>query len=45
VVLEVVAQIALHTHLLNRQVSPIDQVLLDKHFLRKHGAHSYYGQD
>jgi hypothetical protein len=23
---------------------PIPRVLLDKHFLRKHGPHAYYGQ-
>lgn len=25
-------------------VPAIDQYLLDKHFLRKHGVHAYYGQ-
>ncbi|NLI60740.1 MAG: L-ribulose-5-phosphate 4-epimerase, partial [Clostridiales bacterium] len=25
-------------------IGPMDQVLLDKHFLRKHGANAYYGQ-
>lgn len=26
-------------------MEPIQQVLLDKHFKRKHGPHAYYGQD
>jgi L-ribulose-5-phosphate 4-epimerase len=29
---------------LNPHAPPIPQVLLDKHFLRKHGAAAYYGQ-
>ena len=44
VVLEEVAKMALNTFLLNPQVQPIDQYLLDKHYLRKHGANAYYGQ-
>lgn len=44
VVLEEVAKIAFHTLLLMPGIGPIDQVLLDKHFLRKHGANAYYGQ-
>lgn len=44
VVLEEVAKMALHTYQLNLQVQEIDQFLLDKHYLRKHGAHAYYGQ-
>lgn len=43
VVLEQVAKMAHHTYAL-KDVSPIDQVLLDKHFLRKHGEGAYYGQ-
>jgi len=45
VVLEEIAKTALHTCILNREIEPIDQVLLDKHFLRKHGKDAYYGQD
>lgn len=45
IVLESVARMALHTYALNRDARPIDQELLDKHFLRKHGATAYYGQD
>lgn len=44
VVLEEVAKMALHTHQLNPDVRPMSQNLLDKHYLRKHGADAYYGQ-
>ncbi|NOU95547.1 L-ribulose-5-phosphate 4-epimerase [Paenibacillus sp. LMG 31456] len=44
VVLEEVAKIALHTFNLNQTIEPMDQTLLDRHFLRKHGANAYYGQ-
>jgi len=44
IVLEEVAKMALHTLQLNQHVEPIDQFLLDKHYLRKHGANAYYGQ-
>jgi len=44
VVLEEVAELAWRTSLLNPGISPIPQVLLDKHFLRKHGPDAYYGQ-
>ncbi|MBO1512549.1 L-ribulose-5-phosphate 4-epimerase [Metabacillus bambusae] len=44
VVLEEVAKMALHTYQLNPGINPIDQFLLDKHYLRKHGANAYYGQ-
>jgi len=42
--LEEVAQMALATVALNPVVQPLDSVLLDKHFLRKHGTNAYYGQ-
>jgi len=42
--LEEVAQMALATVALNPSVKPLDAVLLDKHFLRKHGTNAYYGQ-
>lgn len=45
VVLEEVAKMALHTFQLNPQIEAIDQFLLDKHYLRKHGANAYYGQN
>src|SRR5690606_7007132 len=44
IVLESVARMALQTYLINPGARPIDRVLLDKHFLRKHGAGAYYGQ-
>lgn len=44
VVLEFAAKMAVHTLALNPAAKPIPQVLLDKHFLRKHGAKAYYGQ-
>jgi len=43
VVLEEVAKMTFRSLQLNPQAS-IDQVLLDKHFLRKHGKDAYYGQ-
>jgi L-ribulose-5-phosphate 4-epimerase len=45
VVLEEVARMALYTRLLAPQRGPIDQHLLDRHYLRKHGRHATYGQD
>lgn len=44
VVLEEVAKMTLQTNQLNPGVRPISQHLLDKHYLRKHGANAYYGQ-
>lgn len=44
VVLEEVAKMAIHTVQLNPQITPIDQFLLNKHYLRKHGENAYYGQ-
>lgn len=42
--LEIVAEMARKAMQLNPQAAPIPQHLLDKHFLRKHGANAYYGQ-
>ncbi|MGH4141193.1 L-ribulose-5-phosphate 4-epimerase [Clostridium sp.] len=44
VVLEEVAKMAYNTCQLQPDIKAIDQALLDKHFLRKHGANAYYGQ-
>lgn len=44
VVLEEVAKMALNSKLINNTLESMDQVLLDKHFLRKHGKNAYYGQ-
>jgi L-ribulose-5-phosphate 4-epimerase len=45
VVLEEVAKMALHTCSMNPAIEAMDQTLLDKHFLRKHGENAYYGQN
>lgn len=45
VVLEEVACMAWQNLLLNRAQPAMQQELLDKHYLRKHGEHAYYGQD
>jgi len=42
--LEIVAEMARHTLHLTPDMPPIPKALLDKHFLRKHGAGAYYGQ-
>ena len=44
VVLEQVADMALKAILLRPEPEPISQILLDKHYLRKHGKNAYYGQ-
>jgi len=44
VVLEEVAMMAIQGRILNPDMQPISQTLLDKHFLRKHGTNAYYGQ-
>jgi L-ribulose-5-phosphate 4-epimerase len=43
VTLEEIARMAFYTLLLGRK-EPVDQVLLDKHYSRKHGNDAYYGQ-
>ena len=44
VVLEEVAFMNFHTLMLEPSISAMQQELLDKHYLRKHGANAYYGQ-
>jgi len=44
VVLEEVAKMGIHALNLNPNLTPIKQSILDKHYLRKHGANAYYGQ-
>lgn len=44
VVLEEVARMALGTVMINPNQNEISRVLLDKHYLRKHGKNAYYGQ-
>jgi L-ribulose-5-phosphate 4-epimerase len=42
--LEIVAEMSFKALLLNPAAAPVPAELLDKHFLRKHGANAYYGQ-
>lgn len=45
VVMEEVAMMAWHNKALSgNTIAPMQQELLDKHYLRKHGANAYYGQ-
>lgn len=44
VVMEHVAKMAYQNVLLESSIKNIDQTLLNKHFLRKHGRNAYYGQ-
>ncbi|CVI69140.1 L-ribulose-5-phosphate 4-epimerase UlaF [Clostridiales bacterium CHKCI001] len=44
VVLEEVAKMAAHCEMINKNVEPAPQELMDKHYYRKHGANAYYGQ-
>ncbi len=44
VVLEELAFMAFHTESLNPNAVAMQQELLDKHYLRKHGKNAYYGQ-
>lgn len=43
-VLEEVSKMAFRTESINNSAKAIDEVLLDKHYLRKHGSNAYYGQ-
>lgn len=45
VVMEEVAFMNIQTMMLNPNIQPMQQELLDKHYLRKHGANAYYGQN
>lgn len=44
-VLEYIAKMAYQTELINKDVKPAPQHLMDKHYFRKHGAGAYYGQN
>ena len=44
VVMEEVAFMDYHALMLNPEHRDMQQTLLDKHYLRKHGANAYYGQ-
>jgi len=43
-VLEFIARLNSETLQINPRIKPMQPVLLDKHFLRKHGPGAYYGQ-
>lgn len=45
VVLEELCFMAWHTLMLEPGLPPMQKQLLDKHYLRKHGANAYYGQE
>jgi len=45
VVMEEVAKMTFRSLVLSPDKGSMDQVLLDKHFLRKHGKNAYYGQN
>lgn len=44
VVLEEIAFMNFHAMQLTPEIQPMQQELLDKHYLRKHGTNAYYGQ-
>jgi L-ribulose-5-phosphate 4-epimerase len=44
VVMEEVAFLDFHSMMLEPRLTPMQQELLDKHYLRKHGEKAYYGQ-
>jgi len=44
VALEAVAKMSYGAHMLNESAGPMPHYLLDKHYTRKHGPKSYYGQ-
>lgn len=43
-VMETVAEMNYHAEMLDPQLPDMQQALLDKHYLRKHGKNAYYGQ-
>ena len=45
VILEQVARVAYRTIGINHEAQEISSALYDRHFLRKHGANAYYGQE
>lgn len=45
IMLEYLCKMAFLTYVLRGKLESIPQVLIDKHFFRKHGAHAYYGQE
>lgn len=45
VVLEECAMMAMFSYMLTPNLGPMDPILLNKHFSRKHGKNAYYGQN
>ena len=45
VVMEEVAFMDWHAMMINPELVPMQQTLIDKHYLRKHGKNAYYGQN
>jgi L-ribulose-5-phosphate 4-epimerase len=45
IALEAVAEMAIGTWLIDRQASPLESYILEKHYRRKHGPAAYYGQE
>ena len=43
-ILERIAEMSFGTLQLNQDCNPLEQYILDKHYKRKHGPNSYYGQ-
>lgn len=44
IALEAVAKMAIGTYMINEELPDLEDYILNKHFLRKHGPLSYYGQ-
>ena len=44
-VMETVAEMNYHAEMLFPALPDMQQTLMDKHYLRKHGKNAYYGQD
>ncbi len=44
IILEELAKTTLYTSLLNKQITPAQKALVNKHFERKRGKNAYYGQ-
>jgi len=43
-ILERIAEMSFGALQLNQDCNPLEQYILDKHYKRKHGPNSYYGQ-
>ena len=45
VVMEECAKMAVIARMINPDIQPAPQYLMDKHYFRKHGKNAYYGQN